>query len=71
MTQTELNRAVAEATGETVGTIADMGFSIADPCDVRHDPEPGHMVDELESKFIDWDNLDAERYVSLVLQPAA
>ena len=30
MTQTELNRAVAEATGETVGTIADMGFSIAD-----------------------------------------
>ena len=71
MTHTELNRAVAEATGETVSTIAEMGFSIADPIHVAHDPERAVFVDELEAKCIDWDRLDAERYVPLVLQPAA
>ncbi len=57
MTQTELNRAVAVATGETVRTIAELGFGMADPTLVRHDPEPyepgGHVVD--------WDELDAQR----------
>ena len=71
MTHTELNRAVAEATGETVSTIVEMGFSLADPVDVDHDPEPAVFDNELEAKFIDWDRLDAERYVPLVLQPAA
>ncbi len=71
MTQTELNRAVAKATRETVSTIAEMGFSIANPIDVEHDPEPTVFGNELEAKFIDWDRRDAERYVPLVLQPAA
>ena len=71
MTQAELNRAVAKTTGETVSTIAEMGFSIADPSIVEYDPEPANLVDALEAKFIDWDRVDAERYVPLVLQPAA
>jgi hypothetical protein len=32
MTQNDLNRAVAAATGETVKTIADMGF-VPQPCE--------------------------------------
>ena len=40
MTQAEVNRAVARATGETVRTIARLGFGIADPLFVQHDPEP-------------------------------
>ena len=71
MTQRELNRAVAEITGEAVGTIAGMGFSLADPVDVSHDPEPIDGIDDLEGKFLDWDAIDAERNVPLVLQPAA
>ena len=31
MTQNQVNRAVAKATGESVGTIGQMGFSVADP----------------------------------------
>ena len=57
MTQNDLNRAVAEATGETVTTIRDLGFSIADPAVVCHDPEP-HALD---AKAVDWDELDARR----------
>ena len=38
MSQKELDRAVAEATGEEIGFIRG-GFSIADPPDVRFDPE--------------------------------
>ena len=30
MTQNQVNRAVAKATGESVGTIGQMGFSVAD-----------------------------------------
>ena len=40
MTQAEVNRAVARATGETVRTIAQLGFGIADQDVVDHDPEP-------------------------------
>ena len=57
MTQAELNRAVATATGETVTTIRDFGFGIADPDVVHHDPEP---VD-LDVQTIDWDALAAQR----------
>ena len=39
MSQKELDRAVAEATGEDIGFIRG-GFSIADPLDVIFDPEP-------------------------------
>ena len=56
MNQRELNRAVAAATGETVSTIAELGFSIADPDDVAFDPECE------ESHYVDWDELQEERY---------
>ena len=64
MTQNDLNRAVAEATGETVTTIRDLGFSIADPVEVCHDPEPS----ALDVNVVDWDELDAQR-VGLFTQP--
>ena len=63
MTQTELNRAVAVATGETVRTIAELGFGIADATIVRHDPEPC----DPDARVVDWDALDAGR-VSLLPQ---
>ncbi len=57
MTQTELNRAVARATGETVCTVAQMGFGIADPAIVCHDPEPPCR----RPRIVNWDRLDAGR----------
>ena len=53
MTQRDLDRQVAHATGETVCEIRRRGFSIADSLDVGFDPEPG---DALE-KHLDWDEL--------------
>ena len=58
MTQHHLNRLVAQATGESRHTVARLGFSMADPVTVRHDPEP---YDEFGS-YVDWDELDAQRY---------
>ena len=63
MTQSELDRAVAHATGETVTTIRELGFDMADPDVVHHDPEPT----DLDARTIDWDALDARR-VSLLPQ---
>ncbi len=59
MTQAEVNRAVARATGETVRTIAQLGFGIADQDVVDHDPEPC----DVEDKSLDWDTLDAQHAV--------
>ena len=56
MTQKDLNLAVANATGECVNTIADMGFSFADPVVVDYDPEPC----DIEDRFLDWDELDSQ-----------
>ena len=53
MSQNQLNRQVAHATGETVCEIRRRGFSVADPLDVCFDPEPS---DPLE-KHLDWDEL--------------
>jgi hypothetical protein len=64
MTQCQLNRAVAKATGENIGTIHHMGFSIADPRQVCHDPEPS----DFEEKIIDWDRHDRRRNVPMVPQ---
>jgi hypothetical protein len=50
MTQSELNRAVARATGESLATIAHLGF-------VPLTSEPV----EREPLVIDWDELDAQR----------
>jgi len=48
MTQAELDRAVAAATGETLGTVRHRGFSIVEV------PEPAPRI-------VDWDELDAAR----------
>jgi hypothetical protein len=55
MTQNQLNRAVACATGETVGEISSRGFSSLpdDPYDCGFEP-------------IDWDSLDQSRSVAVL-----
>lgn len=40
MGQHEIDQAVASVTGEKLGLIQNLGFSIADPFDVAYDPEP-------------------------------
>ena len=52
MTQNDLNRAVARATGETVGTIAEMGFVPLTAIPIEREP-----------LVVDWDELAASRYV--------
>ena len=58
MTQTQLDRAVAEVTGETLCTVRNRGFGIADPPEVNFDPEPHDRA----PLVVDWDELDIERY---------
>lgn len=62
MTQHEINHAVAIATGEPISTVTQMGFTIADPDLVDHDPEPC----DIEDLIVDWDALDARRNTPLV-----
>lgn len=61
MTQKELHAAVANATGESLCEIRRRGFSIADPEEVRFDPEP----DQLAPQMIDWDDLPQRRNVPI------
>jgi hypothetical protein len=51
MSQHELDAAVAAATGETVSTIHQLGFGVADPRDVNYDPEPRRPL------VLDWDTM--------------
>ena len=51
MTQAQLNRAVAHATGESIRTIGDLGFSL-----LTNDFE------DREPLVGDWDELDVRRY---------
>ena len=62
MTQAEIDRAVALATGEPVCTVSGLGFSIADPDFVDYDPEPT----DIEDLIVDWDELDARRSTPFV-----
>ena len=62
MTQAEINRAVAQATGETVCTISELGFSIADPDLVDYDSEPF----DIEDLIVDWDEADCRRNTPVV-----
>ena len=56
MSQKEIDQAVANATGENVGLIHDLGFGIADPFEVSFDPEP-------RSPFVfDWDSMSAAEW---------
>ena len=57
MRQTDLNRSVARATGETVSTIARIGFIIADPSEPIDDPHS----EELGPLVIDWDSMHDQR----------
>ncbi len=50
MTQLEINAAVAAVTGEAASLIDTLGFGIADPDDVRYDPEPHRP------QVFDWDS---------------
>ena len=52
MTQRDLDRQVARATGETVSTIRSMGFGLME----MPDPEP---------QIVDWDELQSERLALL------
>ena len=58
MHQAELDRAVARATGESVGTIRRLGFLLDDP--TVADREIG--ADLLNAPVIDWDAHEAARY---------
>ena len=57
MTQAELNRQVAQATGEDVATIAHRGFSLVEPGQEEHEP-----------LAIDWDEVQAARNEAIVEQ---
>ena len=57
MTQAELNRAVARATGESIRRIARRGFVLLTPVPVEREP-----------RVVDWDRLDAKRRRSFVQQ---
>ena len=57
MTQQQLDRLVADATGEDLRAIRRRSFSIANPVDVNFDPEP----DQRPPQWVDWDQLDRER----------
>ena len=61
MTQSELNRAVAKATGDNLRVISRLGFTLADPISVQHDPEPC----DVENRCLDWDVVDAERCLAV------
>ena len=63
MIQAELDRAVASVTGESLCTVSELGFSIADPEMTDYDPEPS----DIEDMIVDWDELDARRNTPLVL----
>ena len=69
MTQRELNREVAQATSESVGTIARMGFvpltftSFERDVDfeMRGDADSGDFETGDEPLFIDWDEWESQR----------
>jgi hypothetical protein len=54
MNQRDLNRVVAQATGESVTTISRMGFVPLIPGQIDREPQ-----------FLDWDRLDEQRNVPL------
>ena len=63
--QSDLDTAVADATGEDLATIRRLGFSPIDLTDDRFDPEP----DWLPPSYVDWDELALLRNSPLVEQP--
>jgi len=62
MTQAELDRAVAAATGESRRTIHRLGFLLADPLEPNFDPEPTDAA-----RFLDWDRVARRRFARLAV----
>lgn len=58
MTQAELNQAVADATGESVGTIRRRGFSVVTPLQVF---SPDQNDDYELPNVVDWDALERQQ----------
>jgi hypothetical protein len=63
MTQRELNRAVARATGESLHTIAHFGFSVVPARCAAVDSE----LTEQAPQMVDWDQVEADR-IALAIQ---
>lgn len=57
MTQAELNRAVARATGESVAEVKRIGFLLAEPDTEIPDPDD----EDLGPSVFDWDEFDEMR----------
>jgi hypothetical protein len=57
MHSTELHQALARATGESIGTLRQRGFSLVVPD--HSDPE--FIWPEAEPRVVDWDRLQADR----------
>jgi hypothetical protein len=61
MTQAQLDRSIAAATGESRRTIRDLGFSLANPPTVAFDPEPS------DDGYLDWEEVAGHRYAKLAV----
>ena len=57
MSQRELNRAISNATGEDIATIAGMGFVELTAIPIEREP-----------RVLDWDEYDFERNVAVIPQ---
>lgn len=58
MSQQDLDREIARATGESLGTIRRRGFSLVPTLPSVFDPD----ADELRlPQYLDWDEVDAQR----------
>jgi len=57
MSQSEVDRAVADATGESLSTIRRRGFSLVTPLTL-FDPDDASA----QPQIVDWDRLEADRY---------
>jgi hypothetical protein len=57
MSQSEINSAVAAATGENIRLIEHIGFGLADPWEADYDPEPRRPL------VFDWDAANAVEWL--------
>ena len=64
MKQADLDRAVARATGETVTTIKQLGFLLADPTDILDLDS-----DQTGPNVVDWDALELQRNEAVMRRP--
>lgn len=71
MNQYQLDRSVARATGDNLRVIRRLGFTLADPVFVEHDPEPSDVDIDVEAKLIDWDEHERRRKVAVIAQRTA